>query len=151
LIFSCVHLPSISSTFYVRVFCTKVLSYFCQSQKVTREKLDEALSNEKCARKMLVKLTPAPKNFLTWKLVISDSTIIISFILPRLCLFLWMLVLVNQCKFFKMRNREVNIVDATKYVAKKLPLRSKMIWLNVTFLNSINSRDRFHQHLTCSF
>jgi len=49
---------SISSTFYTRVFCTKVLSYFCQSQNITREKLLEALSYKKCVHKMLMKLTP---------------------------------------------------------------------------------------------
>jgi len=36
----------------------KVLSYFCQSQNVTREKLREALSYKKGTRKMLMKLTP---------------------------------------------------------------------------------------------
>jgi hypothetical protein len=30
---------------------------FCQSQNVTREKLRKALSNEKCVRKMMLKLT----------------------------------------------------------------------------------------------
>jgi len=35
---------SISSTFYERVFCTKVLFL----PKVTREKLRKALSHEKC-------------------------------------------------------------------------------------------------------
>jgi len=34
---------SISPTFYARIFRTKVLLYFCQSQNVTRENLREAL------------------------------------------------------------------------------------------------------------
>jgi hypothetical protein len=46
------HQVSISSTFFARLFCTKVL--FCQ--KVSREKLLEALSYEKCSRKTLIKL-----------------------------------------------------------------------------------------------
>jgi hypothetical protein len=50
-------LESISSTFYVSIFCIKVLSYFCQSQNVTREKLCKALSYKKRGRKMLMKLT----------------------------------------------------------------------------------------------
>jgi len=47
-------LPSISSTFNAQVFRMKVL--FCQN--VTKEMLREALSYEKCASKMLLKLTP---------------------------------------------------------------------------------------------
>jgi len=49
---------SISSTFYAQLlqqyFCAKKL----QSQNVTKEKLREALSYEKFAHKMFVKLTP---------------------------------------------------------------------------------------------
>jgi len=48
---------SISSTFCARVFCTKVLSYFGQSQNVTREKLNKALLYKQCVGKMLMKLT----------------------------------------------------------------------------------------------
>jgi len=40
-------------------FQTKVLSYFCQSQNITREKLRKALLNKQHPRKMLVKLGPA--------------------------------------------------------------------------------------------
>jgi len=36
----------------------KVLSYFCQSQNITREKLRKALLNKKGTSKMLMKLTP---------------------------------------------------------------------------------------------
>jgi hypothetical protein len=49
----------ISSTIYAHVFCTKVLSYFCQSQNVPREKLPKALLYKKVALKMLMKLTPS--------------------------------------------------------------------------------------------
>jgi len=53
----------ISSTIYAHVFCTKVLSYFCQSQNVTREKLPKALLyKKKLACKMLMKLTPTFSN-----------------------------------------------------------------------------------------
>jgi len=52
------NLWSISSTFYMRVLWKKVLSYFCQSQNVTSEKLRKALSYEKGVRKMSMKLTP---------------------------------------------------------------------------------------------
>jgi len=51
-------LASISSTFYARIFCTKVLLYVCQSQNVTRKKLRKALSYAKAAHKTLMKLTP---------------------------------------------------------------------------------------------
>jgi len=47
---------SISSTFYARIFCTKLL--FCQN--VTRKMLRKALLCEKRACKMLMKLTPSP-------------------------------------------------------------------------------------------
>jgi len=50
-------LVSISSTFNALIFCTKVLSYFCQSQNVTRKKLPKRLLYEKRAHKMLMKLT----------------------------------------------------------------------------------------------
>jgi len=40
-----------------------VLSYFCQTQNVTREKLREALSYEQRARKMLLKLSPRGNQF----------------------------------------------------------------------------------------
>jgi len=52
---------SILSTFYARVFHTKVLflpKSFCQSQNVAREKLRQALSYKKGERKILMKLTP---------------------------------------------------------------------------------------------
>jgi len=42
----------------VRVFCTKMPSYFCQSQNVTRGKLRKEFSYKKRARKMLMKLSP---------------------------------------------------------------------------------------------
>ncbi len=48
-----VNLRSISSTFYMRIFHTKVLFY----QNVTREKLREAKKSR--AHKMLMKLTPS--------------------------------------------------------------------------------------------
>ncbi len=51
-----VHLRSISSTFYANVFCTKVLSYFRQSQNVAKEKPCEALSYEKGAGRTLMKI-----------------------------------------------------------------------------------------------
>jgi len=38
---------SISSTFCMKIFCTKVLFLELQSQNITREKLPEALSYEK--------------------------------------------------------------------------------------------------------
>jgi hypothetical protein len=38
---------------------------FCHSQNITREKLREALSYEKCALKMLMKLTPGKRFQLT--------------------------------------------------------------------------------------
>ncbi len=49
---------SISSTFNVQFFCMKVLSYFHQSQNITREKLLKRLSYEKGVHKTLMKLTP---------------------------------------------------------------------------------------------
>jgi len=52
-------LPTISSTFYERIFCTKVLSYFHQSQTVTREKLPKRLSYKKGTCKILMKFTPS--------------------------------------------------------------------------------------------
>ena len=42
----------------MRIFHTKVILYFCQSQNVIREKLPKTFSNEKGERKMLMKLTP---------------------------------------------------------------------------------------------
>jgi len=43
---------------FINVFGTKVLSYFCQSQNVTREKLPKRHSYKKFAQKMLMKSTP---------------------------------------------------------------------------------------------
>jgi len=40
-------------------FLYEGLSYFCQRQNVTREKLQKALLYKKCTRKTLIKLTPA--------------------------------------------------------------------------------------------
>ncbi len=54
------NLESISSTFYARIFCTKVLCAACCYLHVTREKLPKSLSYEKGARKMLMELTPVP-------------------------------------------------------------------------------------------
>jgi len=53
---------SISSTFYVCVFCMKVLLYFRQRQNVTREKLPKSLLYENGACKTLIKLSPREKN-----------------------------------------------------------------------------------------
>ncbi len=41
------HLQSISSTFYARVFRTKVVLRFCQSQYITRQNMPKRLSYEK--------------------------------------------------------------------------------------------------------
>jgi len=51
------HLWSLSSTFYVRIFCMKVLFAAFFYLHVTREKLPKRLSYEKGAHKMLLKLT----------------------------------------------------------------------------------------------
>jgi len=48
---------SISSTFYTRIFCTRVLCAVFFYLLVTREKLQKRLSYEKGVHKMLVKLT----------------------------------------------------------------------------------------------
>jgi len=45
------------STFYSRTSCKNLPKSFCQSVNVTREKLRKARSYEKCACKMLMKLT----------------------------------------------------------------------------------------------
>jgi hypothetical protein len=47
---------SISSTFYARLFCTKVFLTPFLYLHVIRKKLLKALSYERCARKMLMKL-----------------------------------------------------------------------------------------------
>ncbi len=53
------HPWSISSTFYAHVLCANVLSFYCQSQNETREKLSKkTFVYEKGASKMMVKLTP---------------------------------------------------------------------------------------------
>jgi len=49
---------SISSTFYAGIFYTNVLSYFRQSQNITREKLPKRLSYKKGMCKTLMILTP---------------------------------------------------------------------------------------------
>jgi len=48
---------SISSTFYARIFHTKVLFGSFSQVNVSGKKLQEALSYKKCERKMLMKLT----------------------------------------------------------------------------------------------
>ncbi len=53
---------SISSMLYTRVFCTKVLSYFYQSQNVTTEKVPKRLSYKKRVCKTLMKLTAGKGN-----------------------------------------------------------------------------------------
>jgi len=51
-------LRSISSTFYVHIFCTKVLYAAFFNLHINREKLPKRLSYEKVELKLLMKLTP---------------------------------------------------------------------------------------------
>jgi len=68
---------SISSTILRAHFCTKVLSYFHQSQNITREKLCEVLLYKKGACKMLMKLTQ------------SQPFVLEGHVSPFLCKLLW--------------------------------------------------------------
>ncbi len=60
--------------FYARIFRTKMLKYFCQSQNVTREKLHKALWYDQRVGKILMKLTPGVNfiNFLQAAFMPSD-------------------------------------------------------------------------------
>jgi len=57
----------ISSTFYEQLLLRNSFSKKLQSQIVIREKLRKALSCEKGARKMLMKLTPAENQWRSQK------------------------------------------------------------------------------------
>ncbi len=72
------NLESISSTFYARIFCMKVLCAACCYLHVTREKLPKSLLYEKGACKMLMKLTPVYSCLVTITLLITASWQLLS-------------------------------------------------------------------------
>jgi len=85
--FSRIFLPSISSTFYVCVFCTK---FWCQNVSKPKQSfviVGAKILYKKCNRKLLIKLTPgwitSSKKFISCSTFQISVTFMISFFVQK--------------------------------------------------------------------